>query len=152
MIRLKANWFQLELYFKNIFCEPYRLPNFYEREIEHNVVNGRELLWYCLLVQHDKPLVGKYGLYRVFNLKMDRILIRVIYLLRFTTCYITQLTRIYSKCWKLCKFMSMNLSTRFTMFLATLLSLLSFLIIFAIALFTGAYLLNFSKNLCLQWA
>jgi len=37
---------------------------------------------------------------RVFNLKVGRILIRVIYLLRFTTCYITQLTYIYSKCWK----------------------------------------------------
>ena len=35
----------------------------------------------------------------VFNLKADRILIRVIYLLRIT-CYITQLTCIYSKCWK----------------------------------------------------
>ena len=44
-------------------------------------------------------------------------------------------------------------------FLATFLSVLSFepvtrnfLIIFAIALFTGACLLNFSKKLCLQWA
>jgi hypothetical protein len=36
----------------------------------------------------------------VFNLKVDRILMSVIYLLRFTTCYITQLTCIYSKCWK----------------------------------------------------
>jgi len=27
-----------------------------------------------------------------------------------------------------------------------------FLIVFAIALFTGAFLLNFSKKLCLQWA
>jgi hypothetical protein len=33
----------------------------------------------------------------VFNLKVDRILIQVIYLLRFATCYITQLTCIYSK-------------------------------------------------------
>jgi len=39
-------------------------------------------------------------IYRMFNLKLDRILIRVIYLLRFTTCYITQQTYIYSKCWK----------------------------------------------------
>jgi len=38
--------------------------------------------------------------YRVFNLKVDRILIRVICLLRFTKFYITQLTSIYSKCWK----------------------------------------------------
>ena len=35
------------------------------------------------------------------------------YLLRFTTCCITQLTSIYSKCWKWCTFISMHLSTRF---------------------------------------
>jgi len=64
--------------------------------------------------------------YRMFNLKVDRISIWVIYLLRFTTCYITQLTCIYSKCWKWCLFISMHLSTRFTMFLATFLSVLSF--------------------------
>ena len=69
-------------------------------------------------------------IYRMFNLKLDRILIRVIYLLRFTTCYITQQTYIYSKCWKWCPFISMHLSTRFTMFLATFLSVLSFLNIF----------------------
>jgi len=34
-------------------------------------------------------------IYRVFNLKIDPI-----YLLKFTTYYITQLTYIYSKCWK----------------------------------------------------
>ena len=60
--------------------------------------------------------------YRVLNLKVDRILIRVIYLLRFTT----QLTCTYSKCWKWCPFISMHLSTCFTMFLATFLSVLSF--------------------------
>ena len=65
------------------------------------------------------------SLYRVFNLKVERILLWVIYLLRFTTCYITQLTSIYSKCWKWCPFISMHLSTRFTMFLATFLSVLS---------------------------
>jgi len=65
-------------------------------------------------------------LYRVFNLKMDHILIWVIYLLRFTTCYITQLTCMYSKCWKWCPFISMHLSTHFTMFLVTFLSVLSF--------------------------
>ena len=64
-------------------------------------------------------------MYRVFNLKVDRILIWVIHLLRFTTCYITQLTYIYSKCWKWCPFISVHLSTRFTMFLATFLSVLS---------------------------
>jgi len=64
--------------------------------------------------------------YRMFNLKVDCILIWVIYLLRFTTCYITQLTCIYSKCWKWCPFISMHLSTRFTMFPATFISVLSF--------------------------
>jgi len=63
---------------------------------------------------------------QVFNLKVDRILIRVIHLLSFTTCHITQLICIYSKCWKWCPFISMHLSTRFTMFLATFLSVLSF--------------------------
>jgi len=67
-----------------------------------------------------------FSLYRVFNLKVDRILIWVIYLLRFTTCYITQLTGIYSNCWKWCPFISMHLSTCFTMFFATFLSVLSF--------------------------
>jgi len=38
----------------------------------------------------------------MFNLKVDRILRGVIYLLRFTTSYITQLTCICSKCWKWC--------------------------------------------------
>jgi len=63
--------------------------------------------------------------YRVFTLKVDRTLMWLIYLLRFTTCYITQLTCIYSKCWKRCPFISVHLSTlstRFTMFLATFLS------------------------------
>jgi hypothetical protein len=65
-------------------------------------------------------------IYRMFSLKVDRILIWVIYLLRFKTCYITQLNYIYSKCWKWCPFISMHLSTRFTMFLATFLSVLLF--------------------------
>ena len=43
------------------------------------------------------------------HLKNGPILIRVIYLLRFTTCYITQLTCIYSKCWKWCPSISMYL-------------------------------------------
>jgi hypothetical protein len=64
------------------------------------------------------------------QIKSGPILIWVIYLLRFTTCYtcytcITELTCIYSKCWKWCSFISMHVSTRFTMFLATLLSVLS---------------------------
>ena len=65
-------------------------------------------------------------LYTVFNLKLDRILILVIYLLRFTTFYITQVTSIYNKCWKWCPFISMHLSTRFITFLATFLRVLSF--------------------------
>ena len=60
------------------------------------------------------------------QLNSGPILIWVIYLLRFTTYYITQLTCIYSKFWKWCPFISMHLSTRFTMFLATFLSVLSF--------------------------
>ena len=66
------------------------------------------------------------AIYRMFNLKVDRNLIWVIYLLRFTTCYIAQLTCIYSKFWKWCPFISMHLSTCFTMFLAIFLSVLSF--------------------------
>ena len=65
-------------------------------------------------------------IYSVFNLKVARILIWVIYLLRFTTSYITQLTCTYSKCWKWCPFISMHLSTCFAMFFATFLSVLSF--------------------------
>ena len=60
------------------------------------------------------------------QVKSGPILIWVIYLMRFTTCYITQLICIYSKCWKWCPFISMHLLTRFTMFLGTFLSVLSF--------------------------
>jgi hypothetical protein len=63
---------------------------------------------------------------QVVQLKVYRLLILVMYLLRFTAHYITQLTCHYSKCWKLCPFISMHLSTRFTMFLATFLRVLSF--------------------------
>jgi hypothetical protein len=90
-------------------------------------------------------------IYRVFNLKVDCILIWVIYLLRFTTCYITQLTCIYSKCWKWCPFISMHLWTRFTMFLANFLSHLSFTSLMAWVIFIFK-ILNVSKKLCLQWA
>jgi len=69
---------------------------------------------------------SKKLLYRVFNVKVDRILIWVIYLLRFTRCYITQLTCVYSMCWKWCRLISLHLSTRFTMFLTTFLSVLYF--------------------------
>ena len=85
------------------------------------------------------------------QLKGGPILIWVIYLLRFTTCYITQLTCIYSKCWKWCPLISMYLSTRFTMFLATFLSVLSFTSLMAWVIFIFK-ILNFSKKLCLQWA
>ena len=84
------------------------------------------------------------------QLKSGPILIWVIYLLRFT-CYITQLTRIYSKCWKWCPFISMHLSTRFNMFLATFLNVLSFTSSMARVIFMFK-ILNFSKKLCLQWA
>ena len=97
---------------------------------------------------HASPL---HPCYRVFNLKVDRILIWVIYLLRFTTRYVTQLTCIYSKCCKWCPFISMHLSIRFTVFLPTFLSIfftssMARVTIFAIALFTGACLLNFQRN------
>ena len=95
--------------------------------------------------------VSVYGIYRVFNLKVDRILIWVIYLLRFTTCYITELTCIYNKCWKWCPFILMHLSTRFTMFLTTFLSVLSFTSSMAWVIFIFK-ILNFSKKFCLQWA
>jgi hypothetical protein len=85
-------------------------------------------------------------LYSVFNLKVDCILIWVIYLLGFTTCYITQLTCIYSKCWKWCPFISMHISTCFTMFLATFLSVLSFTFSMARVIFIFK-ILNFSKKL-----
>jgi len=91
---------------------------------------------------HASPL---HPCYRGFNLKVDRILIRVIYLLRFT-CYITQLTYIYSKCWKWCPFISMHLSTRFTMFLTTFLGVLSFTSSLARVIFIFK-ILNFSKKL-----
>jgi hypothetical protein len=65
--------------------------------------------------------------------------------LRFTTCYITQLTCIYSKCLKLCPFISMHLSTRFTIFLATFLRVLSFTSSTARVIFIFK-ILNFSKN------
>jgi len=79
------------------------------------------------LKKHKFNIYGSmHHKYWVFNIKVDHILIWVIYLLRFTTCYITQLSCIYSKCWKWCPFISLHLSKRFTMFLATFLSVLSF--------------------------
>jgi len=83
-----------------------------------------------ILTRYAEEIVGHqiyiYIYIQGVQLKSGSILIRVIYLLRFTTCYITQLTCIYSKCWKWCPFISMHLSTRFAMFLATFLSVLSF--------------------------
>ena len=80
------------------------------------------------------------------QLKSGPILMWVIYLLRFTTCYITQLTRIYSKCWKWRPFISVYLSTRFTMFLATFLSVLSFLNHFRNSTFYWRLLSKFFKE------
>ena len=79
------------------------------------------------------------------QLKSGSILIRVIYLLRFTTCYITQLNCIYIKCWKWCPFISLHLSTRFTMFLTTFLSVLSFTVLMARVIFIFK-ILNFFKE------
>jgi len=92
------------------------------------------------------PTSWRSILIQVPNLKVDRILIWVIYLLRFTTCYITQLTCIYTKCWKWCPFISMHLSTCFTMFLATFLSILLFTYSMARVIFIFK-ILNFSKKL-----
>ena len=97
------------------------------------------------------PNIPLRTFYRVFNIKVDRILIWVIYLLRFTTCYITQLSCICSKCWKWCPFISMHLSTGFTMFLAIFLSVLSFTSSMARVIFIFK-ILNFSRKHCLQWA
>ena len=81
---------------------------------------------YVLVRGATKPNVyDNWMVYTGVQLKSGPILIWLIYLLRFT-CYITQLTCIYSKCWKWCPFISMHLSTRFTMFLATFHSVLSF--------------------------
>jgi hypothetical protein len=85
------------------------------------------------------------------QLKSDRILIWVIYLLKFTLCYITQLNFICSKCWKWCPFISMHLSTPVTMFLATFLSILSFHSSMSRVIFIFKILI-FSKKLCLKWA
>jgi len=126
-------------------------PSQFPLWIQKCTVNLNNILTHTQHYLCNKQFLCNVPMHRVFNLKVNRILIQVIYLLQFTTCYITQLTWIYSKCWKWCPFISMHLSTCFTMFLATFLSVPSFLIIFAIALFTGTCLPNFSKKLCLQW-
>jgi hypothetical protein len=111
--------------------------NLTNSRLNYSVQRGSYKKWRNMLVadlawlqpiSYDAGICGnlRSTLYRVFNLKVDRTLIWVIYLLRFTTCYITQLNCIYSKCWKWCPFISMHLSTCFTIFLATFLSVLSF--------------------------
>jgi len=130
----------------------------------HTQYKHRTQTWYSTLGVptsgwlHMRHLEYKYCIiicqiikYRMFNLKVDRILIWVIYLLRFTIYYITQLTCIYSKCWTWCPFILMHLLTRFTMFLATFLRVLSFTSSMARVIFIFK-ILNFSKKLCLQWA
>ena len=89
------------------------------------LVQTCKIVWWHIPEDHSCEHLPNL-IYRVFNLKVDHIFIWVIYLLRFTICYITQLTCIYSRCWKWCPFISVHLSTRFTMFLATFLSILSF--------------------------
>jgi len=135
-------------------------------QIIQNISTAWDFWDYILLIEftEGKPkvymsIVSFSEKYRVFNLKVDRILVSVIYLLRFTTCYIIQLNCIYSKCWKRCPFISMHLSLVLTLISADYDSSPKvnlfhgiFLFIFAIALFAGACLLNFSKKLCLQWA
>jgi len=125
-----------------------------------HLVNYMYPLWFGMLMSIklkngvwniDCLLIIQPAFYRVFNLKVDRILIWVIYLLRFTTCYIKQLTFIYSKCWKWCPFISTHLSTHFTMLLATFLSVLSFTSSMARVIFMFK-ILNISKKLCVQWA
>jgi hypothetical protein len=86
------------------------------------------------------------------QIKSGLISIWVIYLLIFTTSFITQLISIYSKCWKWCSFISIHLSTRFTMFLATFLSVLSFFNHFGNITFYWSLPSKFFKKLCLQWA
>ena len=94
------------------------------------------MIW-CVYVWIQRRILFLYILCFLFSmpevyivqgveLKSGPILIWVIYVLRFTTCYITQLTCVYSKFWKWCPFISVHLSTRFTMFLATFLSVVSF--------------------------
>jgi hypothetical protein len=143
-------WWWLFLMIKTEHTEVFCAQNALLLNFSSNVTHDCHSLLNNVKTQINKQT--KKNMYRMFNLKVDHILIWVIYLLRFTTCYITQLTCIYSKCWKWRPFISLHLSTRSTMFLATFLSVLSFLIIFAIALFTGACLLNFSYKLCLQGA
>ena len=65
--------------------------------------------------QHIQGVHLKSGPY--FN--MSNLFTKIYNMLYYTTC-------IYSKCWKWCPFISVHLSTCFTMFLATFLSVLSF--------------------------
>ena len=109
----------VEFYFKNKFEKLVHLFGFIIRNLETNIT---VLKFRQSTLGLARCYMSKYVIYEVFNLKVDRILIWVIYLLIFTTCYITQLTFIYSKCWKWCPFTSVHLSTRFTMFLATFLA------------------------------
>jgi hypothetical protein len=60
------------------------------------------------------PFLYQSQIYRVLNLKSGPYF-NISNL--FTTCYITQITWIYSNCRKWCPFFSLHLSTRFTMFL-----------------------------------
>jgi hypothetical protein len=80
--------------------------------------NHAFILWHFVIFTHCFVLLLKQGglfvlrnegLIQSVQLKSGPILIWVIYLLRFTTCYITKLTCIYSKCWKWCQIISMHL-------------------------------------------
>ena len=134
-------------------CQPCLIHMYLEQIMSHRHIAIKITLFFNVV--HEPRIhyefSGRNSLYRVFNLKVDRILIWAIYLLRFTTCYITQLTCIYSTCWKWRPFISMHLSTYFTMSLATFLSVLSFTSSMAWVIFIFK-ILNFSKKLCLQRA
>jgi len=139
---------------KNFSCPEPENPD--RRDSENGVSHLESFAWriqFCRSILHLKySLVLSFHLLQGVQLKSGLILIWVIYLLRFTKCYITQLTCIYSKCWKCCPFISMHLSIRFVMFLATFLSVLSFFNHFRNSTFYWRLPSKFFKELCLQWA
>ena len=128
-------WCQCTLFLPSLRCPSVRSPVirrfFFLLRCSYSSTSFAHPLFISFSVIHvylgrlsNFPTNSNRVYYRVFNLKVDRILILVFYLLRFTTCYITQLTSIYSKCLKWCPFISMHLSTRFIIFLATFLGVL----------------------------
>jgi hypothetical protein len=126
-------WNDTKLGRKKCSKNPVLMPRFFHKKFQIGLfysyyiklVSITSYLWCSCRVKSKYCQIFQWlWLNRVFNLKVNRILIWVIYLLRFTIYYITQLTCIYSKCCKWFTFISMQFSTRFTMFLATFLSVL----------------------------